>query len=229
MRTIVELILSHPMTDCKLIPARRVEIEFNDRNSRFITNAAPAFTVAQAQDFVEWIHEKYPDANHHVPVYLIGHGSATVAHCSDDGEPSGTAGRPALAVLQGSGLGDVAVVITRFFGGTKLGTGGLVRAYSDSMRMVLEALPVAKKVATTTIMFVVPYAQFEPSKLMVSNHDGLIIDQIFGADVTLTVRLIDKHLKSFTERMVNLTHGTVEFITIEQRENTIMPLRNKKR
>lgn len=217
------------MTQCKLIPARRVETEFIDRNSRFITNAAPAFSVSEAQDFITCIRDKFPDANHHVPVYLIGHDSATTAHCSDGGEPAGTAGRPALAVLQGSGLGDIVVVITRYFGGTKLGTGGLVRAYSDSMRMVLEAMPLAKKVATTTIMFVVSYALFEPSKLMVSNHDGLIIDQIFGADVTLTVRLINQHLESFKERMVNLTQGSVEFITIEERENTIMPLRNKKR
>ncbi len=216
------------MSDCKLIPARRVETELMDRNSRFITNAAPAFTVTQAQEFTAWIKDKFPDATHHVPVYLIGHGSATIAHCSDDGEPAGTAGRPALAVLQGSGLGDIAVVITRYFGGTKLGTGGLVRAYSDSMRMVLDALPLAKKVATTTLMFVVPYALFEPTKLMVSNHDGVMVDQIFGADVTLTVRLINKHLDSFKTRMVTLTKGAVEFITIEERENTIMPLRNRK-
>ena len=217
------------MTDCKLIPARRVETEFVDRNSRFITNAAPAFSVAEAQAFIDCIRDKYPDASQHVPVYLIGHGSATIAHCSDDGEPAGTAGRPALAVLQGSGLGDIVVVITRYFGGTKLGTGGLVRAYSDSMRLVLEEMPLAKKVATTTIMFVVSYALFEPSKLMINNYDGLIIDQIFGADVTLTVRLVNKHLDSFKERMVNLTNGHVEFITIEERTNTIMPLRNKKR
>jgi putative IMPACT (imprinted ancient) family translation regulator len=143
-------------------------------------------------------------------VYLIGHGSATIAHCSDAGEPAGTAGRPALAVLQGSGLGDIVVVITRFFGGTKLGTGGLVRAYSDSMRLVLETMPLAKKVATTTLMFVVPYALFEQSKLMVHNHDGSIVDQIFGADVTLTVRVINQHLDSFKARMVNLTHGGVD-------------------
>lgn len=217
------------MTDCKLIPARRVETEFVDRNSRFITNAAPAFSVAEAQAFIDCIRDKYPDASHHVPVFLIGHGSATIAHCSDDGEPAGTAGRPALAVLQGSGLGDIVVVITRYFGGTKLGTGGLVRAYSDSMRLVLEEMPLAKKVATTTIMFVVSYALFEPSKLMINNYDGLIIDQIFGADVTLTVRLVNKHLDSFKERMVNLTNGYVEFITIEERTNTIIPLRNKKR
>jgi uncharacterized YigZ family protein len=216
------------MSECKLIPARRVETQFTERNSRFITNAAPAFSVPQAQEFIAIIKDKYPDANHHVPVYLIGHGSATIAHCSDAGEPPGTAGRPALAVLQGSGLGDIVVVISRYFGGTKLGTGGLVRAYSDSMRLVLEALPRAKKVATTTIMFVVPYSLFEPAKLMISNYDGLMIDQIFGADVTLTVRLLNKYLDSFKERMVTLAKGDVEFITIEERENTIIPLRNHK-
>jgi uncharacterized YigZ family protein len=216
------------MTKCKLIPARRMVTEFTDQKSRFITHAAPAFSVEQAQDFIACIKDKYPDANHHVPVFLIGHGSATIAHCSDDGEPVGTAGRPALAVLQGSGLGDIVVVITRYFGGTKLGTGGLVRAYSDSMRMVLDAMPRAKKVATTTIMFVVPYARFESAKLMINNHDGMIIDQVFGADVTLTVRLIDKHVESFKKRMIDLAHGKIEFITIEKRENTIVPLRNSK-
>jgi len=216
------------MAECKLIPARRVLTEFNDRNSRFVTNAAPAFSVDQAQAFITCIKDKYPDANHHVPVYLIGHGSATIAHCSDDGEPAGTAGRPALAVLQGSGLGDIVVVITRYFGGTKLGTGGLVRAYSDSMRMVLENMPRAKKVATTTIMFVVPYALFESSKLMTHNHDGLIIDQVFGADVTLTVRLFNQHVESYKKRMTDLANGNIEFITIEKRENTIVPLRNNK-
>jgi uncharacterized YigZ family protein len=217
------------MSELKLIPARRVETELLDRNSRFITNAAPAFSVEEAQNFIACIRKKYPDANHHVPLYLIGHGNATISHCSDDGEPAGTAGRPALSVLRGSGLGDIAVVITRYFGGTKLGTGGLVRAYSDSIRIMLEEIPLAKKVSTTTLMFVVPYSLFEQTKLMVSNHDGLIMDQIFGADITMTVRLVNKHLDSFKDRMLNLTLGSVEFITIEERDNTIMPLRNKKR
>jgi len=216
------------MSDLQLIPARRTEVEFTERNSRFIASAAPAFSVEEAKAFITSINAKYPDANHHVPVFLIGHGTATIAHCSDDGEPAGTAGRPALAVLQGSGLGDIVIVITRYFGGTKLGTGGLVRAYSDSMRKVLEAMPRAKKVATTAIMFVVPYALFESAKVMTYNHDGLIVDQNFGIDVTLTVRLVNKYLDAFKNRMVDLTQGGVEFITIEERENTIMPLRNNK-
>jgi uncharacterized YigZ family protein len=210
--------------DYRIIPARHIETEFIDHNSRFITNVGPAFSVIEAQEFIARVKDKYPDASHHVPVYLIGHGSTTIAHCSDDGEPSGTAGRPALAVLQGSGFGDIVAVITRYFGGTKLGTGGLVRAYGDSIRMALKELPRAKKVSTTVLMFIVPYSLFEQTKIIVTGHDGLTVDENFTADVTLSVRLPDTHLECFKNRMIQLTHGQIEFILIEQRSNTIMPL-----
>lgn len=212
------------MANHRLIPARRIEIEFSEKNSRFITNAAPAFSVNDAKAFIEGIKDKYPDANHHVPVFLIGHDGSQTAHCSDDGEPSGTAGRPALSVLMGSGLGDIALVITRYFGGTKLGTGGLVRAYSDSVRLLLEELPLARKVSTTTLMFVTPYSLFEPTQLLIRNHNGMILDETYGADVTLTVRLANEHLDCFKKKMVSLTRGQVEFITLSTSENTIMPL-----
>jgi uncharacterized YigZ family protein len=212
------------MSDLHLIPARFIETEFFDHNSRFITSAGPAFSVDEAQKFIGKIKGKYPDATHHVPAYLIGHGASTIAHCSDDGEPSGTAGRPALSVLQGSGIGDIVLVITRYFGGTKLGTGGLVRAYGDSVRNLLKELPLAKRVATTTIMFVIPYTLFEQVQLIISNHFGRIRDKAFGADVTFTVRLADENVDSFKWKLIELTRGQVEFITLEKRDNTIMPL-----
>jgi uncharacterized YigZ family protein len=208
----------------RIVPARHIETQLIDRNSRFITNAGPAFSVAEAQAFIAKVKDKYPDATHHVPVYLIGHGSATIAHCSDAGEPSGTAGRPALAVLQGSSFGDVVLVITRYFGGTKLGTGGLVRAYGDSVRQALEEMPQAKKVSTTVLMFIVPYSLYEQTKILVIGHDGLIVDENFTVDVTLSVRMPDTHLECFKKKMIQLTHGQIEFILIEQRDNTIMPL-----
>jgi len=216
------------MSDFRIVPARRIQTEFIERNSRFIANAAPAFTVDQAQEFIHHISEKYPDATHHVPVFLVGHGASVIEHCSDDGEPSGTAGKPALAVLRGSGLGDIAVVITRYFGGTKLGTGGLVRAYSDSMRKVLEELPRAKKLATTTLLFVVPYALFERAQIVIANFDGFCIEKNFAADVTISVRLPNEHVDQFKDRMTALTQGNIEFITIETRDNTIIPFNNKK-
>ena len=213
------------MSDLNLIPARCIETELVDRNSRFITNAGPAFSVEEAQKFIDKIKGKYPDATHHVPAYLIGHGASTSAHCSDDGEPSGTAGLPALSVLQGSGIGDVVLVITRYFGGTKLGTGGLVRAYGDSVRNLLKVLPLARRVPTTTLMFVIPYTLFEQTLLIISNHFGRVRDKAFGADVTLTVRLANENPDSFKGKMIELTRGQVEFIRLEQRDNTIMPLK----
>ena len=213
------------MSNHQLIPARRIETEFTEMNSRFITNAAPAFSVEQARDFINAIKDKYPDASHHVPVYLIGHGVSQLAHCSDDGEPSGTAGRPALAVLMGSGMGDIVLVITRYFGGSKLGTGGLVRAYSDSVRLLLEKLPRARKLSTTTIMFVIPYALYEQTQLVIHNHMAMVLDESFGADVTLTVRIANEHLEAFQKKMVSLTRGQIEFITLTTSHKTIMPLR----
>jgi uncharacterized YigZ family protein len=213
------------MSEIRIVPARRIQTEFIEKNSRFIASAAPAFTVEQAQSFIAHINEKFPDASHHVPVFLIGHGAATVEHCSDDGEPSGTAGKPALAVLRGSGLGDIAVVITRYFGGTQLGTGGLVRAYSDSMRQVLAELPRAKKLATTTLMFVIPYTLFERIQIIIANFNGACIEKNFAADVTLSVRLPNEHLAAFQDRVTALAQGRIEFITIETRDNTIVPIK----
>ena len=94
------------------VPASETRVEAKVSNSRFIATAAPVLSVKEAKAFVARIRQEFADASHNVPVYLIGHGGSVIAHCSDDGEPSGTAGRPALAVLQGSGLGDVAVVDT---------------------------------------------------------------------------------------------------------------------
>ena len=91
----------------RLIPLEAVETEITVVNSRFIANLAPASSVEDARGFISEIKKRHPDASHHVPAFVIGHGKSIIAHCSDDGEPSGTAGRPALAVLQGSGLGNV--------------------------------------------------------------------------------------------------------------------------
>ncbi len=212
------------MLNYRIIPARRITTEFTEKRSRFITDVSPAFSVQEAQSFILSVKGKYPDASHHVPAFLIGHGSATIAHCTDAGEPSGTAGQPVLAILRGSGLGDIVVVITRYFGGTKLGTGGLVRAYSDSVRIALDSLPRARKVATTSLLFVMPYAFYEMTQLIVKKHDGTIIDQDFGADVTLTARVGDNQVDSFKHHLMELTHGKIEFIEIEHKENTILPL-----
>ena len=205
------------------VPAGEIRREFNVSNSRFIATLAPVFTVDEAKAFIHRIKAEFPDASHNVPLFLIGHGSSEIAHCSDAGEPSGTAGRPALAVLRGSGLGDVAVVVTRYFGGTKLGTGGLVRAYSEAVRIVTEAVPRAEKVRTQVLMLVIPYAYLERLRLLVTAQDGTILDEDFGAEVTLSVRLRVEKVPAFQDALSELTSGKVnaEVITTE---DVLMPL-----
>jgi uncharacterized YigZ family protein len=207
-----------------LIPAKEARIEHVVVNSRFIATAAPVFTVEAARAFVDRMRAEFDDASHNVPVYVVGHGSRVIAHCTDDGEPSGTAGRPALAVLQGSGIGDVAVVVTRYFGGTLLGTGGLVRAYSQSVREVLKVLPLAEKVPTHTVMMAVPYNLFEQVRRLVAAHHGETLDETFAVDVTITARFAVERLPAFEGAVRELSAAQVEVLVIESNEETIMPV-----
>lgn len=205
------------------VPASEIRRELTVSNSRFISSLAPAFSVDEAKAFIARIKAEFPDASHNVPLFLIGHDDSEIAHSSDAGEPSGTAGRPALAVLRGSGLGDVAVVVTRYFGGIKLGTGGLVRAYSEAVRIVVDAVPRAEKVLTHTVMLVFPYTYLERVRLLVAAKDGKILDEDFAVDVTLTARLKVEKLTAFQSSLSELTNGKVqaEVITTEQ---VLMPL-----
>ena len=209
------------------VPAQEVRREMMVLNSRFIATLAPVFSVEQAKAFLARIREEFADASHNVPAYLVGHGDSEIAHCSDAGEPSGTAGRPMLAVLRGSGLGDAAVVVTRYFGGTKLGTGGLVRAYSDAVRMVVEAAPRAEKVLTHTVMAVYPYSYVERVRQLVAGRNGQVLDEDFAADVTLTARFAVEHLQSFQAALSELTNGAVRAEIIET-EQVLMPVEDSR-
>ncbi|MBN2501137.1 MAG: YigZ family protein [Anaerolineales bacterium] len=210
----------------RIIPARTTSTEITVVNSRFIATAAPAFSIEAARAFIQQIKEKYADASHNVPAFIIGHGASITEHCSDDGEPEGTAGRPALAVLKGSGLGDVVVVITRYFGGTKLGTGGLVRAYSDAMRAVLEALPKAEKIATHTVGIEMPYKLYEQIKLLVEAQHGLILDQDFAADVTIMAQFKQDDLPDFQTALQELSRGGIQAEILESNQNSIFPIKD---
>jgi uncharacterized YigZ family protein len=206
------------------IPQHEARAEIVVVNSRFIVTAAPAFSVEEARAFITRIRAEFADASHNVPAFLIGYGASVTAHCTDDGEPSGTAGRPALAVLQGSGLGDIVVVVTRYFGGTKLGTGGLVHAYGDAVKAVLEVLPRAEKIPTYTVMLACEYSYFERIRLLVAEHHGQILDEDFGADVTVTVRFAVWHFQPFQDALRELTRGALQAEIIETNPETIMPL-----
>ena len=192
------------------IPDAEARIELRVSNSLFIATVGRADTVADARSFIQRIRQEHPKATHNVHAFVVGYGSSITEGCHDDGEPSGTAGRPVLAVLRGSGLGDTVVVVTRYFGGTKLGTGGLVRAYGDAAREVLDAVPRVEKVERQGVHMVIPYAYFEQIKRLVGEHAGKVTQEEFGAEVTLCVNLIAEDVAPFARSVAELTAGTVD-------------------
>ncbi len=192
----------------RLIPAGPARIELRVSNSRFVADAGPTATVEAARAFLAAVRAAEPAASHHVYAYRIGHGATTTEGQSDAGEPSGTAGRPVLAVLRGSGLGDVTVVVTRYFGGTLLGTGGLVRAYGDAAKAVLAALPRTAKIAWATYRITVPYAAYEAVRRLVAAHGGTTADETFAAAVTVVVRLAAADSPAFLAALTDATAGS---------------------
>ncbi len=201
-----------------LVPAEEIRKEMIIKGSRFITTLGPVFTLEEAKEFLQRIRTEFRDATHNVPAYLVGGGRSVLAHASDDGEPSGTAGRPALAVLRGSGLGDVAVMVTRYFGGTKLGTGGLVRAYTQAVQEVVAVVPRAEKVTADTFLLTLPYALLERVRLLVNTCNGEILETTFGADVTMTLRFRVEAGASFQNRLRELSSGQLKAVFIETAE-----------
>jgi len=208
----------------RLIPLEPVQTEILVVNSRFITNLEYAGSVEEARAHLARVRGHHPTATHNVSAFIIGHGNSIITHCSDDGEPSGTAGRPALAVLQGSGLGNVSVVVTRYFGGTLLGTGGLVRAYGDAVREVLKGVKFAALLPTTTLMFVIPYRLYDQILRLIEAHNGQVLDTAFLEEITVTVRFKDEEVEAFSGQLGNLSAGQVMPIMVEQNPETVFPL-----
>jgi len=211
-------------TNERLVPLEAVEVEIVVVNSRFIASLSPAKSVEEARAFIAEIKKRFPDATHHVPAFVIGHGNSIITHSSDDGEPSGTAGRPALAVLQGSGLGNVVVVVTRYFGGTKLGTGGLVKAYGDAVREVLLSVKKAVLIPSTTLIFAIPYRLYDQVVRLMEEQNGLVLETEFMEDITITVQFKDEKLEDFQNDLRNLSNGQVETIILEQDPESVFPL-----
>jgi uncharacterized YigZ family protein len=201
-----------------LIPAHEVRSEHVVINSRFIATLAPVFSTDEARAFNKRIRGEFSDASHNVPAYIIGGGNNVTDYCSDDGEPQGTAGRPALAVLRGSGLGDVVVVITRYFGGTLLGTGGLVKAYTESTQLVIKSVPRAKKMQVHIAMLALPYNLLERIRLLIGRYNGSILGEDFAADITMTLRFPLDTFPAFQADLQQLSSGSLQAEIIETSE-----------
>jgi uncharacterized YigZ family protein len=200
------------------IPAGPARTEIRVVNSRFIGSAEYTPTVDEAKAFIARVRAEFPDATHHAYAYLVGYGSSVTAGMSDAGEPSGTAGRPMLAVVRGSGLGDITVVVTRFFGGTLLGTGGLVHAYSDTTRAVLDILPQTERIEKNLLQVRVAYTHYTPIQNMLESYGAVLVNEEFAADVTLEVALPVSQCDPFVTELATLTSGQAQVIPVTSDE-----------
>lgn len=154
-----------------------------------------------------------PDATHHVYAFRVGHGNSVSEGMSDDGEPSGTSGPPTLAVVRGSDLGDVALVTTRYFGGSKLGTGGLVSAYTAAAQAAFRELQTEEKVRRVVCGLNVPYAILERVRIALDAHEAIIEGETFDSEVHLSFLVPEERVESLSDAIRNLTAGRVKLHT----------------
>jgi uncharacterized YigZ family protein len=191
------------------IPAAEIEHAIEVQGSRFRATIAPVASVDEARAFIERIREGDPAATHHCWAYLVGPpGSTDRVGLSDDGEPHGTAGRPMLKVLSHAPVGDVAVVVTRWFGGTKLGTGGLARAYGGAVQEALARLPVGERVEWAELTVEIDYAGVEPLRRALPAHEASVIDERWDERATMRVRLPRERCDEFRGHVTDLSNGT---------------------
>ena len=190
-----------------LVPSGYGEDEFVEKKSRFIGRVWLVETEQEALDRIAEMKKQHYDATHNCWAYVIRDGAVRF---SDDGEPGVTAGMPMVQVLQKEGLFNVVCVVTRYFGGTLLGAGGLVRAYTKGAKIAVDAAGKSMKRVWSVIYLPCPYNFYERVKLEVEAFEGIIRDTQFGAEVELEILMAQGNTKAFLERIVDMTSGTVE-------------------
>lgn len=199
-----------------LIPAQPVTLTEEIKKSRFITRLAHTPGVEAAKAFVAQMRAEYPDARHHCFAWVAGApDDSQQLGFSDDGEPAGTAGKPMLAQLMGSGVGEITAVVIRYYGGVKLGTGGLVKAYGGGVQQALTQLSTLRKVPLTEYTLQCDYAQLAGVEALVKQHDGLIIHSDFQARVQLRIALPHLQLPEFTAKLTDFSRGALHLLPIE--------------
>lgn len=198
------------MADGYKRPASVFQAELIDNKSRFIATIGMVETVEAARAFLVEVGREMPDASHHVYAYRVGHGSSVIESLSDAGEPSGTAGQPVMAVLRGSGLGDAMIIVTRYWGGIKLGTGGLVRAYTDAAKASVAGVTVEVKIARVHLLVVLSYPLYERAVRIARALEADIEAEDYAADVTLTLQIPEANADLLEERLRDLSAGSAQ-------------------
>lgn len=177
--------------------------EYEEKKSRFIANIAPVTTEQEAAAFIEGIKKKHYDARHNCTAFIIGR-NRELTRCSDDGEPSGTAGKPMLEVLLGAGVTNAAVVVTRYFGGTLLGTGGLVRAYTQAVKEGLSSCGIATMRYGKELTITADYGDVGRIQYLMGNR-GLTAASDYAQKVEFVVRIEAGEAEAFAKELTEAT------------------------
>lgn len=196
------------------VPGARTRVVDEVKGSRFIATADRASSDEAARAVIAAVREEFADATHNCWAYVAGPpGSLSASAASDDGEPGGTAGRPMLGVLLHSEFGEIAVVVTRFFGGVKLGRGGLVRAYSNSVRRVIREIPREIYAAQRVIRVSVPYALADVTRRVVAQHGARIVVESFADEACFDVSVAVDVAARFLSDITDATSGLAQIDT----------------
>ena len=189
--------------------------EYEEKKSKFIAYVAPVSTEEEALNFIASIKKKHYDARHNCSAFIIGDDKSLI-RSSDDGEPSGTAGKPMLEVLNGANLTNVVAVVTRYFGGVLLGTGGLVRAYTEAIKDALSNATFASITYCLDIMVKVSYTDVNSMQYYLSNNEIMLIDTIYAEDVIFEIR-VDALLEEKVHKDISeLTKGRAQIETTDK-------------
>ena len=193
----------------------RTSAELKIKGSRFIGHAAPIKTREEAESFVKEISKKYYDATHNCFAYRVNTQHSSLFRISDAGEPSGTAGKPILNAIDGLRLTDVVCVVTRYFGGTKLGTGGLARAYNQCAKETLEKGEKIKCFKTTIVIIVLPYELTGTVMHLISSYNCHIEKTVYDSEVEMTLSIRQSSVERFTQNLINSTGGKIKILRKE--------------
>lgn len=196
-----------------LVPTGYGEDEFVEKKSRFIGRVWPVETEEEALARIAEMKKQHYDATHNCWAYVLKSGAMRF---SDDGEPGGTAGNPMMMVLQKENIYNVCCVVTRYFGGTLLGAGGLVRAYTKGAKIAIDAAGKSMKRVWSVLYIPCPYTFYERVKLEVEAFEGVIRDTQFGAEVELEILVAQPKAQAFLDKILDMTAGTVEGLETAQ-------------
>lgn len=195
--------------------SKGAQAELVEKKSRFIATIRPVSSEEEAVAFIEEMKKKYYDARHNCSAFVIG-SKGELTRSSDDGEPSGTAGRPMLEVLTGSGIRNIAAVVTRYFGGVLLGTGGLVRAYSGAVKMALEQCETITRRYGVQMLIKTDYNGVGKIQYLLGSKDVVIQDSVYAADVQMTVLVPIEEYDRLCKELVEATNGRVGLEEVEK-------------